>query len=35
MSTPYPHRRRYPRLEAAIEFAVDLWRWLRRQNASR
>jgi hypothetical protein len=31
MSTPYPDRLRYPRLEAAIDFAVELWRWLRRQ----
>jgi len=35
MYTPYPYRLRYPRLEAAIDFAVDFWRWLRGHHASR
>jgi len=32
MYRPYPYRLHYPRprLEAAIELGVALWRWLRR-----
>jgi hypothetical protein len=28
MYTPYPYRLGYPRLEAAIDFALSLWRRL-------
>jgi len=32
MYKPYPYRLHYPRVEAAIEFALGLWRRLRGRN---
>jgi hypothetical protein len=34
MYTPYPYRLGYPRLEAAMDFALSLWRRLRARRAA-